>query len=374
MRDTRNAVIMLFLMACMLVMLMTILASADESLNISARSALLYEPETQTIILSKNIDERLSMASTTKIMTGLLALELLSPDEVITVPREAVGVEGSSVYLSEGDTITVCDLVYSLLLQSANDAAELLAIRMGGDIHGFAEMMNERALEIGLCDTHFDNPHGLDSETHYTTARDLAVLTAEALKNDGFKKIVSTYKHSFLLSEKTRTVVNHNKLLKRYDGIVGVKTGYTKKSGRCLVSAAERDGLTLISVTLDAPDDWNDHIKMLDLGFSTYERINASDLIPTEYNIPVLSGVSESVKASIKNPDDIHIIKKKSDPDAVVVEDIKIYVAAPIKCGDKLGEVIFTSGGREICRADIIANENIAVRKKKFSFFDIFKF
>ncbi len=373
MRDSRNAIIALFLMACILVMLMTILASADGVFNVSGRSALLYEPKTETFIYSKNIDEKLPMASTTKIMTGLLATELLMPDEIITVPKEAVGIEGSSVYLSEGDTLTVRDLVYSLLLQSANDAAEMLAIRMGGDIYGFAEIMNRRAAELGLSNTHFDNPHGLDSETHYTTARDLALLTAEALKNESFRKIVSTYKYSFMLSGKPRTVVNHNKLLKSYDGAVGVKTGYTKRSGRCLVSAAERDGLTLISVSLDAPDDWRDHKKMLDLGFSTYERIKVSDIVPPEYSIPVISGTSDTVNAKIENADGIYLIKKKSDPDIVAVKNIRMYVAAPVKCGDELGEVIFTAGGREICRAKVIATQNIAETKKKFNFFDIFK-
>lgn len=372
MRDNRNGIIVLFLMACVIVMLMTILASADEAFNIRAKSALLYEPKTQTFIYSKNIDEQLPMASTTKIMTGILAIEMLDLDEELTVPEEAVGVEGSSVYLRAGDTLTVRDLVYSLLLQSANDAAQMLAIRMGGDTYGFSVIMNERAAEIGLSGTHFDNPHGLDSETHYTTARDLALLTAHALENEEFRRVVSTYKYSFLLSEKMRTVVNHNKLLKRYDGAIGVKTGYTKRSGRCLVSAAERDGLTLIAVTLDSPDDWREHTQMLDLGFSEYERVRVADIINTEFKIPLLSSDIEYVRATIKDPEEIHLIKKISDPKILSVADVKQYAVAPIKIGDKLGEVIFTSGDREIARADIIAIENAAVKKKKFSFFDIF--
>ena len=372
MRDNRNGIIVLFLMACVIVMLMTILASADEAFNIRAKSALLYEPKTQTFIYSKNIDEQLPMASTTKIMTGILAIEMLDLDEELTVPEEAVGVEGSSVYLRAGDTLTVRDLVYSLLLQSANDAAQMLAIRMGGDTYGFSVIMNERAAELGLSGTHFDNPHGLDSETHYTTARDLALLTAHALKNEEFRRVVSTYKYSFLLSEKMRTVVNHNKLLKRYDGAIGVKTGYTKRSGRCLVSAAERGGLTLIAVTLDSPDDWREHTQMLDLGFSEYERVRVADIINTEFKIPLLSSDIEYVRATIKDPEEIHLIKKISDPKILSVADVKQYAVAPIKIGDKLGEVIFTSGDREIARADIIAIENAAVKKKKFSFFDIF--
>ena len=372
MRDARSAIIALILMTCIIIMLMTILASADGAFNVSGKSALLYEPKTKTIIYSKNIDERLPMASTTKIMTALLAIEMLDFEQVVTVPREAVGIEGSSVYLAEGDTLTVRDLIYSVLLQSANDAAEMLAILMGGDVHGFSELMNARALQLGMLNTHFDNPHGLDSETHYTTARDLATLAATALENEAFREITSTYKYTFLLSEKMRTVVNHNKLLRSYEGMIGVKTGYTKRSGRCLVSAAERNELTLIAVTLDAPDDWRDHKAMLDLGFSEYERVPLRDIIPTEYTLPVFSSDSDTIKAHIPNPDSVYLIKRKTDGKIKAITDLVRYAAAPVKAGDPLGEVIFTLDGRIIGRVEIVAKEGAAIKKRKFDIFDIF--
>ena len=187
MRDNRLAVIIMILMICIMIMMMTIVASADLGFSLSARSAALYIPQTGEFVYSKNIDERLPMASTTKIMTALIAIEAAEMTELVEIPAEACGIEGSSLYLEGGDILTVADLLYGLLLQSANDAATALALKVGGDIATFSEMMNERAAVIGLSDTHFDNPHGLDSSKHYTTAHDLAMLAAEAMKNDSFR-------------------------------------------------------------------------------------------------------------------------------------------------------------------------------------------
>ena len=236
---------------------------------ISAEKAILLDAATGRVLFDQNADARSLIASTTKIMTALIALERLESDRTITVPSDAVGIEGSSVYLKEGDEVTAGDLIYSVLLSSANDAAATLAYEIGGDIRSFADIMNERAKEIGAQDTCFENPHGLDSEEHYTTARDLALITAEALKNDAFAEAVSTYKYEFSISGTPRIAINHNKLLKKYEGCIGVKTGYTKRSGRCLVSAAQKNGRTLIAVTLDAPSDWDDHTRLFNFGFST---------------------------------------------------------------------------------------------------------
>ncbi len=234
----------------------------------SAMSACLYDIDTESFIVNKNMNEPLPMASTTKIMTALLAIEHCQLDTVISIPKEAAGVEGSSVYLKEGDLISIRDLLYSVLLQSANDAAQALAIYISGDTHSFADLMNKRASELGLLSTSFENPHGLDSENHYTTAHDLALLAAFAVKNEVFLKITSTFKYQFNIAEATRVLVNHNKLIKSYPDAYGVKTGYTRKSGRCLVSYASREGKNLICVTLNAPNDWSDHKNMLDYGFN----------------------------------------------------------------------------------------------------------
>ena len=237
-----------------------------ESPSVSAESAVLVD-ESGGVLYRKNESERRGMASTTKIMTALIALETLSLDDVVTFPRDAVS-DGSSAYFAPGENVRVSDLLYALMLRSANDAAACIAIVAAGSIEAFAAMMNERAKRIGLTDTHFDNPHGLDSKTHYSTALDMAKLTLEALKNPAFREIVSTktYICRSLSGGEDRLFVNHNRLLGR-DGIFGVKTGYTISCGRCLVTACERGGRTLVAVTLSAPRDWKDHTELYDYGF-----------------------------------------------------------------------------------------------------------
>ena len=211
------------------------------SLPVSAESAILIEAKTGTALYEKKADERLPMASTTKIMTALVALELAPPETVVTVPREAVGTEGSSVYLFEGEQLTLEQLLYALLLASANDAAVAIACGTAGSVEAFAGKMNEKAASLGLRNTHFVNPHGLDDPDHYTSARDLAVIARAALEVPLIRKAVSTQKITIPhnAEDGVRLLVNHNKLLRTYDGAIGVKTGFTKRSGRCLVSAAE---------------------------------------------------------------------------------------------------------------------------------------
>lgn len=232
----------------------------------SAKEVILIDGHTSRVILSHNADTPALIASTTKIMTGLLIAERCSLDEPVTVPPEAVGVEGSSLHLQAGEVRQVRELLYGLMLHSGNDAAVALAIHCAGSVEQFVALMNRRAESLGMTGTHFANPHGLDHEEHHGTARDLAILTAEAMKNDTFHTIVSTK----TVTLGGRTYTNHNKLLWRYDGAVGVKTGYTKEAGRILVSCAERGNRRLIAVTIDDPNDWEDHASMLDHGFSQF--------------------------------------------------------------------------------------------------------
>ena len=365
----RNSVIAIILVICLVTMLLTILATADDRLSTSARSAAVYEPKTRSFPYSKNMHERLPMASTTKIMTSILAIEELDADEVISVPSDAVGIEGSSLYMLEGDEITVEDLVYALMLQSANDAATLLAIRMSGDVFGFANKMNAKAYEIGMSDTSFDNPHGLDSEEHFTTAHDLALLTAYALDNPTFREIVSTYRKTIYLGEKSRVLVNHNKLLRRYDGCIGVKTGYTDRSGRCLVSAAEREGISLIAVTLDAPDDWNDHTKMLDSSFGEYKVFNLDGVAPNEISIPVINGNKTSICARIAKEDGA-LVTGSGDTISTRLT-VRQYLPAPIRAGDEVGRLEIFVNGEIYASYPYISLENCS--KKAFTIFDFFK-
>ena len=365
MRD-KKTIIYLLIISMFLLSMMALLASAEMPGNVSAKSWALYNPDTKSFLGGKNLNMQLPMASTTKIITGLIAIENLNMQEVITVPREAVGVEGSSLYLSEGDRITVQDLVYSLLLQSANDAAEVLALRISGSIDEFAELMNSRAAEIGATDTHFENPHGLDDDDHYTTAHDLALITATALENDIFAKICSTYKYTFSIGEKSRTVVNHNKLLKKYNGCNGVKTGFTKKCGRCLVSSAKRDGITLVAVTLSAPNDWNDHTKILDNGFDRLEAIEISELAEIPSELSVILGNKERIKIGVSE-EDRYFVKYKEN--SVLSTDVKLlpYLTKSTKSGDAVGKISITTE-TSVKEIDIIALEDVKVQKHAKSF------
>ena len=245
---------------------------AADSVECSASSAILCHVSSGSVLYEKNADQRRPIASTTKIMTALTVLRRGGDlDRPFAIPPEACGIEGTSVYLKPGETLSIRDLLYALLLQSANDAATALALLCSGSIPAFADEMNRIAEQLGLRNTHFVNPHGLDHPEHYSTARDLALIAAAAFEDVNFREMVSTRRYSIPAPDGGRRfLTNHNKLLSRYPDCVGVKTGFTKKSGRCLVSAAERDGVLLIFVTLNDPNDWNDHTLLLDYGFSLF--------------------------------------------------------------------------------------------------------
>ena len=234
---------------------------------LSAEKAIVLDAATGRALYEKQADERSLIASTTKIMTALIVCQRCNVLDRVKIPAEAVGVEGSSMYLREGEVLTVQELLYGLMLRSGNDAAEALAIYCGGTVEGFAELMNDKARELGLKDTHFVNPHGLDAPDHHSTARDLAVLSTYAMADPIFARTVGA--KSVTVGE--RVLTNHNKLLWQLPGCEGIKTGYTRAAGRILVSSAMRDGRRLICVTINAPDDWNDHKALLEDGFSRYE-------------------------------------------------------------------------------------------------------
>lgn len=366
MRD-KKTILYLLIISTFLLSMMALMVYADTNVKTGAKASSLYSPDTDTFILSKNIGMQLPMASTTKIMTALLAIENLDMNELVTVPGEAVGIEGSSLYLNKGDQLTVKDLVYSLLLQSANDAAVVLALKTSGSIEEFANLMTARAYELGATDTSFENPHGLDSDNHYTTAHDLAIISAAALKNDTFRKITSTYKYSFRMGDNTRTVVNHNKLLKMYDGCIGVKTGYTQRCGRCLVSAASRDGITLVAVTLSDPDDWIDHKNMLDYGFEVLKSEETAKLANIPDTLPVISADKDSLKIGLRDSDKYTVTYKT---DNNLHADLKLpqYITKSVKAGDTVGTLII-KGENFTKEVDVIALEDITIKTAKRSFF-----
>jgi D-alanyl-D-alanine carboxypeptidase/D-alanyl-D-alanine carboxypeptidase (penicillin-binding protein 5/6) len=241
-----------------------------EPAYISAHSAILINADTGAVVFEKNPFERRAIASTTKIMSALLTLEAGDPDKPFTVDSYAIRVEGTSMGLQESDIVTRRILTYGMMLPSGNDASQAAAVSVSGSIPEFVKLMNRRAEQIGMKDTRFANPSGLDAEGQYSTAFDLALLTQTALRNCDFTRIcaMESVRTEFGNPPYTRWLYNNNKLLHMYPGIIGVKTGFTDAARRTLVSAAQRDGVTLIAVTLNAPDDWNDHMKMYDYGFS----------------------------------------------------------------------------------------------------------
>ena len=243
------------------------------SLERASRGAVCIEWSSKKVLYSNGANNKTFPASTTKILTALVVLDNLELDEKITIPKEAVGVEGSSLYLKEGEVLTVEDLLYGMMLRSGNDAATALAMAVSGNTADFAKKMNERARECGAMESNFVNPHGLHHKEHYTTAYDLALITAEAMKYPYFCKIIMSQKARIGEGESSRVIANKNKMLRLYDGANGVKTGFTKNSGRCLVSSAKRNGMQLISVVLNHGDMWGDSMNILDYCFDTYEMV-----------------------------------------------------------------------------------------------------
>ena len=263
-----------------------------------ASGAVCIEMSSRRVLCEDGKDEVCYPASTTKVLTALIAIERRPLDKVVTVSKIAEGVEGSSIYLKAGDTITVEDLLFGLMLRSGNDAAVTLATEVAGGIDEFASIMNEKAKTLGAHNSHFVNPHGLHDDNHYTTAYDLALICAAAYENPDFARIVGTKQRKIEVSGEARYIANKNKLLKLFDG---VKTGFTKKSGRCLVGGAKRGDMQLITVVLNHGDMWNDTIRMLNFGFDNYEMIPLDNALLTSGNEVVKVKVNQTVTPNWQN-------------------------------------------------------------------------
>ncbi len=323
--------------------------------SLSAESAVLIEARDGKILCEKNAHERMAMASTTKIMTALVAVEHGKLDRVVSVSADAVGVEGSSIYLYAGEKMTLCDLLAAMLLESANDAAAAIAIEVGGSIELFCNMMNEKAAELGLEDTNFKNPHGLYDEEHYTTAYELALIAKEVLKTEVIKKIVATKKMTVEPIEGSiRVLYNHNKLLSMYEGATGVKTGFTKKSGRCLVGSAMRDGLELITVTLNAPDDWNDHKCLFDFGFENFSVIRIAKKGEVCHMQGIMGGEQQEIPLVYENDLFLTVSKNNVDRIETRVETFNRYEFAPVPIEKKAGRAIYLACGEVIDEVPLV--------------------
>lgn len=350
--------------------LFTVFPNADASLEVSAKSAVLIDADNGSILYEKNAREPMGMASTTKIMTALTVLWLCSADSVVTIPKEAVGIEGSSVYLCEGEQLTVEQLLYALLLSSANDAAVALAIYSAGSVESFSTQMNRYASVLGIEDTNFTNPHGLYDGNHYTTALSLALIAREAMKNELLRKIFSTYKATIPFNGEPdrRLLVNHNKLLRMYDGATGIKTGFTKKTGRTLVSSAERDGLTLIAVTLNAPDDWHDHTSMLDYGFENYERRVFYEAGDYKYYMSAVGADTEWIQLTNSEPLVLTVKKGKCSVSERVLSSYR-FVYAPCDANIEIGKLELCMDGHTVS-SPLVTSKEICGPEKEKSFWD----
>ncbi len=331
----------ILLCAICIIVFLPLVVVAKSEMAVSATCAALFEPTTGQFLYEKQKERMAPMASTTKIMTAYVALKYGNPRDVVTISPIACGIEGSSLYLKEGERFSLHDLLYGIMLQSANDASVAVAIHIAGSVEAFAALMNHEAQQMGATHTHFTNPHGLDDAMHYTTAEDLAYITAAALDIPLFREIVSTRKHAISAVGDTtkRVLYNHNKLLRLYDGAIGVKTGFTKRCGRCLVGAAEQEGLTLISVTLNAPDDWNDHARMLNFGFDRMEsRLLYS---AEEYTVEIPSFNQPGRTVICTNPEPISIPILKSAPSPTPLLQLPHWVPTPQKSGTVVGSLSF---------------------------------
>lgn len=348
----RVVLVILKIVSFLLVLLMVsgvgIRANADFQPPVSAEACVLMY-EDGTCIYEKNPDDKKLIASTTKLMTAIVALENSELNDKVKIKEKNCNVEGSSMYLKPGSTYTVKELLLGLLLASGNDAALSLAEHVSGNNKEFAALMNEKAKELGMDNSSFSNPHGLDERGHYSSARDLAKLMLYCMQNEDFRALVSTY-HTTI---KDQSYTNHNRLLKSYPGCVGGKTGFTSAAGRCLVSCVEKDGIRLVCVTLSAPDDWQDHRKLYDYAFAHYSLRDVTAGL--EYQVPLISGNKKSI--SVIPGREIKIFLE-NDVKVEIKAVIPSFVFPPLKMGETVGEICVIINNNVVEEIPLVYAEN----------------
>lgn len=320
----------------------------------SARSAILIELVTGRVLYEHNVHEALPMASTTKVMTALLALENAGLDDAVTAGRNAFGVSGTSIYLQEGETLTMQQMLYGLMLASGNDAAVAIAEHVGGTVDDFCAMMTARAAELGCENTVFKTPHGLPNAQHHTTAHDLARIAQKAMAQPAFREIVSTARATIPWQGRTydRVLYNKNQLLSTYPGAMGVKTGYTKAAGRCLVFCAQRDGLCVLGVVLNCADWFAEAARIMDLGFANYHMPVMLDKGEAVRALSVKDGTSETVTV-IAGETLAAPMKKGGYPDIVI--DLPEQIASGVRAGEALGSASLVDNGETLCTVPLVA-------------------
>ncbi len=338
-----------------------------------AKASTVIELKTGRVLSEKNAHAALPMASTTKVMTALLALENSDPGDMVTTSENAYGVPGTSMYLGHGETLCMSDMLYGLMLVSGNDAAVAIAEHVGGSVDGFCQMMTARAEEIGCENTIFSTPHGLPADNHHTTAHDLALIAREALLREDFRRIVSTQRMlvPWVGQEFERVLVNKNRLLSTYEGALGVKTGYTKAAGRCLVFAAERNGMTVVGCVLNCPDWFDEAARLMDRAFSEYRNVKVFSAGDSVREVTVLSGVKDSV--TLRAASDVAApMKKGTYPDIVI--DAPQSLPSGIRAGDVVGSVTLTDEGEAVVTVPLVVSEDVPGRTFRYGLDRIIKY
>ncbi len=337
---------------------------AADPLGISAQAYVLMEADTGKVLLSKNGDEKRPIASTTKIMTTLLCLESGGLDDWFVVDPEAIRVEGSSMGLQEGDVVTKRMLCYGMLLPSGNDAANATAVRLAGSIPEFSKLMNARAARIGMTHTCFVTPSGLDAEGHGASARDMGLLARTAMQNPDFRAICSQSRAEVCFGNPpyNRWLKNTNKLLTMYEGVVGVKTGFTDAAGRCLVSFCERDGVSLLCVTLHAKDDWNDHMKLYDYGFA--HVVSQPVEPPDALSVSVVGGTADTVALRTRDP--LSVGTDNGDLRQLTVQvQVEPFLYAPVPENARVGNLAYYYEGRHVADVPLYTVDAVAAQEQE---------
>lgn len=329
-----------------------------QPVSTSAKACIVVDAASGRSLLEHNADAPLPMASTTKVMTALLAIELGNPEDSVTCSRKAFGVPGTSIYLSLGETLTLEQMLYGLLLSSGNDAAVAIAEHIGGSVEDFCRLMTQRAEQLGCRDTVFLTPHGLPCEGHHTTARDLALIAREAMQHQAFRTIVSTQRATIPWAnhDYDRVLNNKNRLLSTYEGATGIKTGYTKAAGRCLVFGAERDGMEVIGVVLNCADWFTEAARLMDMAFDQYERCTLMNRGECLRTLPVAHAGGAEVGALL-TADLSALVPRGALPDIEI--DLPQSLEAPVQAGQVIGEVCMRQAGQVLCAVPLVAEEDV---------------
>ena len=347
-------------------------SNATDIPNINSRAAIVIDRNSKAILYGKSETEQRKMASTTKIMTAIVVLENANLSDIVTISKKAANTGGSVLGIKTGDKISVCDLLYGLLLVSGNDTAVALAEHVGGSVEGFADMMNKKAAELGLTNTHYVTPHGLDDDNHYTTAYELAILTDYALNNKTFYNYVATKSYTININGYPKTLRNTNELLGNLDGVYGVKTGFTNGANRCLVTSCKRGNLDIICIVLGADSKkfrTQDSIKLIEYCFSNYEVINLKQIVDDYFNnwkaqnldkISVFKGVSNNIDVHLKDFNyEYYPVDKKYKNNTYINIDCNYVFEAPLQANTVIGTMEINIGENNVLKFDILNTINI---------------